>query len=256
MTSEKTKYYFVDEAGDMTFFGKGGISIVGTPGVSNHFLIGMLCINENLTEVRRKIEKLKDEVLDDVYFKNIVNIQKKVVNNNQFFFHATDDIPEVRMMFYKLIKSLDCTFELVVVAKSVSRFIHKHNKKESEFYADILSYLLENKLKHPHQITVAKIGSTLKVNHLQDGFKRAIKRVQARESLDSHYETKFIIETQYAEPILNIADYFCWAYQRFVEKRETRYLRFIEEKIKKIWLPYFEEEVAEITIKKESPLED
>ena len=95
MTSEKTKYYFVDEAGDMTFFGKGGISIVDTSGVSNHFLIGMLCINENLTEVRRKVKKLKEEVLSDSYFKDIGSIKKKKLQTTTSFFFM------LRMIFQR-----------------------------------------------------------------------------------------------------------------------------------------------------------
>ena len=33
------------------------------------------------------------------------------------------------------------------------------------------------------------------------------------------------------EPLLNIADYFCWAIQRVFEKGETRYYDFVKEKI-------------------------
>ena len=230
--SEEHKHYFVDEAGDMTFFGKGHVSIVGTDGVSNHFMIGMVHIKEDLTSMRRKVKLLADEVLADPYFKNIPSIQRKLAYSNQFYFHATDDLPEVRMLFYKLIASIDCTFEVVVAPKVPSRFVNKHHKKESEFYADMLSHLLENKLTHQHKITVARIGSTLKINHLQDGFKRAIKRLQQQD--DGIFETKFIIENQFAEPLLNIADYFCWAVQRLIEKNESRFYKFLESQITRV----------------------
>jgi hypothetical protein len=229
---KKHNHYFVDEAGDMTFFGKGHVSLIGTTGVSNHFMIGMVNFNEDLTLIRRKIKQLADEILADPYFKNIPSFERKLLYAKQFYFHATDDLPEVRMLFYKLIASLDCTFEVVVAPKVSSRFVNKHNKKESVFYADLLSHLLENKLNQPHIMTVARIGSTLKINHLQDGFQRAIKRLQQQE--EGVFETKFIIENQFAEPLLNIADYFCWTVQRLIEKKENRFYKFIESKITRV----------------------
>ena len=33
------------------------------------------------------------------------------------------------------------------------------------------------------------------------------------------------------EPVLNMADYFCWAVQRVFEKGETRFYDFIKEKV-------------------------
>lgn len=41
----------------------------------------------------------------------------------------------------------------------------------------------------------------------------------------------FNIQNQYTEPLLNIADYFCWAVQRVFEKGETRYYNYLKEKI-------------------------
>jgi hypothetical protein len=33
------------------------------------------------------------------------------------------------------------------------------------------------------------------------------------------------------EPLLNVADYFCWAIQRVFEKGETRYYNYLKDKI-------------------------
>jgi len=56
-------HYFLDEAGDPTFYGKGKTPIVGQQGVSNCFILGQLKINEPLNIVRRKILQLQNEII-------------------------------------------------------------------------------------------------------------------------------------------------------------------------------------------------
>ena len=41
----------------------------------------------------------------------------------------------------------------------------------------------------------------------------------------------FNITQPVKEPLLNIADYFCWAIQRVFEKGEVRYYNYLQEKI-------------------------
>ena len=50
---------FLDEAGDTTFYGKGKTPLIGADGVSSHFILGMLTINEPINEVREKVIQLK-----------------------------------------------------------------------------------------------------------------------------------------------------------------------------------------------------
>ncbi len=48
-------HYFLDEAGDATFYGKGRVPILGQDGVSSCFILGLLKINEPLNAIREKI---------------------------------------------------------------------------------------------------------------------------------------------------------------------------------------------------------
>ena len=41
----------------------------------------------------------------------------------------------------------------------------------------------------------------------------------------------FNVQNQITEPLLNVADYFCWAIQRVLERGEMRYYNFLQEKI-------------------------
>jgi uncharacterized phage-like protein YoqJ len=51
---------------------------------------------------------------------------------------------------------------------------------------------------------------------------------------DNNCKVVFNVQQPTHEPILNIADYFCWAVQRVFEKGETRYYDFISEKVSTI----------------------
>jgi hypothetical protein len=54
---------------------------------------------------------------------------------------------------------------------------------------------------------------------------RAITRhdIKANVAFNVHYPTQ--------KPLLNVADYFCWAVQRVFEKGETRYYDYMKEQI-------------------------
>lgn len=44
-------------------------------------------------------------------------------------------------------------------------------------------------------------------------------------------EFVFNVQTPATEPLLNLADYFCWTVQRVFERGEVRYYDFLQEKI-------------------------
>src|SRR5690606_12521079 len=116
------QHYFLDEAGDPSFFGKGKTIIVGQQGVSLYYILGMVQFEGNLQAVRNKVLQLQKEILTNPYFAGIGSMEKKRQKNG-FYFHATDDVPEVRKLFFDFIKTLDCSFEAVVAAKIPSLYV-------------------------------------------------------------------------------------------------------------------------------------
>ncbi len=58
MTKESNKHYFLDEAGDTTFYGKWRISIIDHTGVSSSFTLGLLKAKDNLQVIREGIEAM------------------------------------------------------------------------------------------------------------------------------------------------------------------------------------------------------
>lgn len=231
----KTYHRYLDEAGDTTFYAKGKVPIVGQTGISNAFILGMVKIKRPLDEVRQKIEELKARVLNDPYFKAIPSLNKKV-GAGGYYFHATDDIPEVRKLFFDYIFMLDCSFEAIVARKIPELFERKHNGKESEFYADLLSHLLKNKLgkKDKLVLNIAERGKSTKNINLEFALNKAVKRFEDNPSKNGKIATAnvvFNVQNHRTEPLLNIADYFCWSVQRVFEKGETRYYDFLSDKI-------------------------
>lgn len=232
----KTNHRFLDEAGDTTFFGKGRKLIIGGNGVSKAFIIGMVKFKEPLEDIRNKIIDLRNKVLNHNYLNNVVSIKRKI-QSNTFYFHATDDIPEVRMMMYELMSGINCSFEAVVGRKIPAIFEKKHFGKENEFYADLLSHLLKNKFTKPQKLVlnISERGSSTNNNNLQKALQIAKSRFLSNNTDKEIFsQIEFNIQNHTNEPLLNIADYFCWAIQRVFELGETRYYDFISDKISKV----------------------
>ncbi len=228
-----TYHRFLDEAGDTTFYGKGKINIVGNEGVSKAFILGSVKFKTPLEPIRQHIRLLVSQVEADAYFTEVPSIQKKVAKSG-FFFHGTDDLPEVRKLLYDYIQTLDCSFEAVVARKIQGIFEQKHNGRQSEFYADLLSHLLKNKLNKGGKLVlnIAQRADSTKHTNLGLALSKATARHQAGKQIKPvKTQIVFNVQPYENEPLLCITDYFCWAVQRIFERGETRYYNFLKDKI-------------------------
>ena len=228
------KYHrFLDEAGDTAFYGKGKVPIIGQQGVSKCFVLGMLKIKEPLGPVRQRVIELQNAIAADPYYKEIPSIQRKI-NNHSYYLHATDDVPEVRKQAFELIASLKCSFEAVVARKIIGIYERQHGGKDEAFYADLLSHLLKNKLEKYDRLVlnVAARGTSTSMTNLTHGLAIARQRFMARNFKEAaDHAILFNVQSPTTEPLLNVADYFCWAVQRVFERGETRYYDFVSDKV-------------------------
>ena len=232
--SENSDHRYLDEAGDTSFYGKGKRVIVGQDGVSLSFSIGMLRLKGNQSNIRNQVVALQQEIAHDEYLNCIPSIEKKI-NRKGFYFHATDDPPEVRDKFYRYIKSLDASLEVFVARKDAEFYERYHKGNESNLYADILSHLIKSKLQQKGKLVlnIAERGNTTKNIVLQRALSKAKER--ASYKLGNNQMTRtvvFNVQNHHSEPLLNIADYLCWAVQRVFERGEMRYCNFLRDKIK------------------------
>lgn len=227
---------YVEEAGDTTFYGKGGVPIVGNEGVSKSFMLGMLKLKGDLQLFRQQILDLQNEILSNPYFRGIPSVEKRITKGG-FFLHAKDDVPEIRLKTFELIGQMDCRFEAVVARKNYGIFARKHNSNEDEFYADVMSHLLKSKLKRDNKLilTVAARGKSTRNVVLERSLDIASDRFRRRHDLEPSRDLiNFDVQTPLSEPVLVIVDYLNWAIQRVFEKGETRFYDFVKDKIKVI----------------------
>ena len=224
---------FLDEAGDTTFFGKGRAPVLGQEGVSLCFGLGLVSFAAPVAEVRQQVASLCRSVETDDYLNRIPSVVKRVQSGG-FYFHAKDDSPEVRERLFKWIRDTDCSLEMVVGRKIPSLFAKKHNGKDSEFYADLLSHLLKNKLKLGQRlvITLAERGKTTRNHVLELAMLKARERFAKQQDLEEiSSEVAFNIQNPRTEPLLCVPDYLAWTVQRIFERGETRHYDFVRERI-------------------------
>lgn len=226
-TQNKTNYFFVDESGDPTFYDRYGNLILGKEGVSKTLILGFIKTN-NPKFIRKSLWKLKEKIKEDHYLQGIPSIKKTLTA-----FHAKDDCPEVRERVFRLILDLNFSAEVFVARKIPQIFNKRHHRNEEEFYDDLISKLFENKLHltKNNEIYFAVRGSRPRQLPLEQAIKKAIKNFEDKRKIKINSNFKIYPQTPSGEPCLQVIDYINWAVHRAFEKKEDRFLKFIEKKI-------------------------
>lgn len=217
----------MDEAGDPIFYNRYGQIIVGKGGCSKILLVGFIKTT-NPEKLRKEILKLRNEIAKDSYFQGVPSMIKTLQA-----FHAKNDIPEIREKVYKLIAQLEFTAEFIVARKKEEIFKKRHNSKENIFYDDLIAKLFENKLHKAGKniIYFAVRGSKTRQIPLNDAIQTAILTFEKKWKTKVSSEISIFPQTPSGEPCLQIADYMNWAVQRAFQKKEDRYVKFIQDKI-------------------------
>jgi Protein of unknown function (DUF3800) len=224
---------FLDETGDTTFYGKGRIPILGEYGVSSVFILGMVRFETDLNDVRKIIVDAQKKVEQSRYYRKVPSVIKRMEKGG-FYFHAKDDLAELRKEFFDLILPLNCSFEAIVGQKDIQLFERKHNGKDNEFYADLLSHLIKNNLMEHNKIVlnIAELANSTNVHTFNMALTKANNRFAISNPKDTPItKVEFNIKKFKDEPLLTVVDYFCWAVQRVFEQGETRFYDYIADKI-------------------------
>ena len=110
-----TRQYFVDEAGDTTLFGRHGKVLVGTDAASRFFIVGRLEVDD-APALEADIAALRAELLADPLLQAVPPM-KAGAGKTALFFHAKDDVPEVRHAVFKLLLRPELRLSAVVKEK-------------------------------------------------------------------------------------------------------------------------------------------
>ena len=247
-TSQESQTYhrFIDEVGDTTFYGSKRKLILGTEGVSSAFGIGLLKLNEPIADVRRQVDELQHEVETDSLLNTIPSVRKRI-DSGGFFFHACKDTPDVRLVFLRYLRELNCEAEVIMARKIPALFEAQHHEHEDEFYADILSHLIKQRVKRPGTLVlnIAQRGSSTREKVLNRALEIALERASNNSEEPLSTRVVFNVQTPRTEPLLNVADYLCWSVQRVFEKGETRYYDYLQKQIRLVVDLYDSEKEAD-----------
>ena len=220
-------WFFVDESGDPTFYDGRGSLIVGQPGCASILLMGFI-ETPNPQAARQAVLALQNEVVNDPYFQGFPSIQRTAIA-----FHATDDLPEIRYRFYKLIAELDIKAQFVVARKIERVFRNNFHARETEFYDHLVSILFQNVL-HKHtqnHIYFAKRGSRERQAPLSNAIQRGMAHFEEKWGKPVSSQVIIQAQTPHGEPCLSVVDYMNWAVYRAFTKGDMRFYRAIENKV-------------------------
>jgi len=230
--------YFVDETGDGVIFDGKGRVLVGTGKVQDYFTLGMVeCWSlEKLTE---DLAALRAQLLTDPYFKGVPSLQPEA-KRTALFFHAKDDLPEVRREVFRVLQRHDFSFYAVVRTMSaVAHRVKSRNERDptyryrpTELYDSAVRRLFDKKLhtRPAFEVIFASRGKarTLALReHLLEAQEKS--RKAAGSYPDATIQVRAMPAHQRAG--LQVADYCLWALQRLFTRGEARFLSLIWPKV-------------------------
>jgi hypothetical protein len=228
---DKPRWYFVDEAGDPTFYTSGKQLIIGTEGCSRTFSVGFLRTHDP-QQIRSKLADIRLEVMHDRYLQDIPSVQKSLRA-----FHAKDDSPEVRKLVFSALDKMDFSLQIVVARKLEWLFQTRYDGSQDAFYDDLVTRLFERQMHLSKQNTIvfSRRGSKSRQHALRAAVEVSVRRFRER---NPHAETTEVaIDTNQPaqETVLQAVDYGLWAVQRAFERGEMRYFEFLRPKIEVVW---------------------
>ncbi|MGO8678125.1 MAG: DUF3800 domain-containing protein [Limisphaerales bacterium] len=225
----ETHYIFVDEAGDPTIFGAKGRSLVATKGCSHYFILGKLTV-EDPVATAEALTNLRERMKADPFFSTAESF-KPERKRTALLFHAKDDLPEVRIKVFDLLRSFGSTlrFHAVVCDKEAVQNEEEARRAADPKYRYNPDHLYDrltrslfgkfHQIADRYQLCIAKRGNK----------NRNAALLQALEHAESDFEGTFgfsrggiaawtlIISNPETTCCLQAVDYFLWALQRFYE---------------------------------------
>jgi hypothetical protein len=238
---DNVAHFFVDEAGDLTFFDKRGRVIVGDTGVSHTFMLG---IGETADPglLAGHLEDLREQLLSDPYFAGVPSMQRSA-GKTALAFHAKDDVPEVRREVFRLLANADLKLYVGVRRKKrmavglQAEFDRSGVKQRPEaVYDDLVTRLFKERLHQAdrNHIIFARRGKADRNVALNGAIQRAKREFDARWRKGIDRPTTISSSVPSETICLQAVDYCLWSLQRMVERREERYFGLLRDKFRLI----------------------
>lgn len=229
-----TTHLFVDEAGDTTLFGRHGKVLVGTDQTSRFFMVGRLEVAD-MAALENDLAALRAELLADPLVNTVPSMQP-AAGKTALFFHAKDDVAEVRHAVFKLLRQHELKFSAVVKDKLVLlEDVQQRNAVDPSYRYKADGHELYDDLSARLFDRFGQFGSSREVTFAVRGNKARTAVLKAvLDEIDSGFLTDFGFAPHGHTNVhsgfpsksagLQACDYLLWALQRFYERGEERYL--------------------------------
>ena len=224
------KHYFVDEAGDLTLFDRRGNMLVGQPGVSHTFMVGV-CQLPDPDGAGRLLEELRASLLADPYFRGIPSMAPEA-RKTALAFHAKDDVPEIRREVFRLIPKLQPKMIVAIRRKQEMAYAARNQFQLTGVrfsadlaYDDLVKRCFTNLLHKglENRITFARRGKSDREGALLDALRHAKQAFNRKQRTNHDRPTTIVSSVPSQHAGLQVADYLLWALQRMIERQESRF---------------------------------
>jgi len=222
-------HYFVDESGDLSLFDKHGTPIINKQGTSKFFMVGVAHLS-NPNDAYEKLEELRADLLADPRLNRAPSMQI-AAKKTAIFFHAKDDLPEVRFRVFELLPTLGTRVEVAIrrktnlVKTAQNLFINNKKFREDTIYDDLVKRLFKHRLHKAdkNHIVFARRGKSDRAEALEKAITKAKKSFEKQSGKYSNSLTT--IQSAYPSELvgLQVIDYYLWALQRFYERHDESF---------------------------------
>lgn len=225
-----TYRYFVDEAGDLTFFDNRGRSLLGQDGVSSCFIVGAALIHEP-EALAENLNQLRESLVSDPYFAGVPSMSPRT-RKTAVAFHAKNDLPEVRREVFRVLRDFEVEVYAGVRRKRIvmedlrAHFKQTGRKLRSDFiYDELVTSIFKDRLHRgsTNHIVFARRGKSDRNVALTKAIEIAKRKFELRWRKGIDRPTTVVSSTPSDNVGLQVADYYLWALQRLIERRESRY---------------------------------
>lgn len=227
-SEDKKMYFYFDESGSPAILGHHGKNLLEKGLTSKTFAVGYIQ-TENPHEIFVNIEKLRNEIIQDEYFKEVPSI-KNLKNG----FHANKDCHEIREKVFKLLKKSDFEAYVIIARKSETVFRKKFNMSDKKLYKFLVAELLKNRVHLYKNIDIyfSEMGNTISAQNMREALNDAINKFHYKWGKENTNNIRVFLQQPSHLPLLQVADYILWATFQVFEHNEFRYFNYLKEKIK------------------------
>lgn len=227
--------YFVDEAGDLTLFNKNGKIIVGAEGVSKTFIVGVASVPDP-QQVKTELKLLREGLLADPYFAGVPSIQQSAGKTAKFF-HAKDDLSEVRREVFKILPTFNAKIFVAFIrkaelAENAQKLFFTLRKKinPNDVYDELIKRLFRNLLHKSDSnfIYFALRGKSARSEALLSAIAKAKRNFEYATDIKSDKSVVINSAFPHEIPGLQVIDYYLWAIQRLIERGEDRFFNLLQ----------------------------